>query len=87
MGALIWGSGLTFAGYLLGYIPPVRDFVIEYIDLILLGAVVVTLVPTIFHYVQSSMKARKKRNAGIPSDAEAEALVLDEAKFDQKLGD
>ena len=87
VGALIWGSGLTFAGYLLGYIPPVRDFVVEYIDLILLGAVVVTLVPTIFHYVQSSMKARKKRNAGIPSDAEAEALVLDEAKFDQKLGD
>ncbi|CAN5274388.1 hypothetical protein BH09ACT5_BH09ACT5_12460 [soil metagenome] len=86
VGALIWGSGLTFAGYLLGYIPPVRDFVVEYIDLILIAAVVITLVPTVFHYVQSSMKARKKRN-GVISDAEAEALVLDEAKFDQKLGD
>jgi membrane-associated protein len=40
----------------------------------------VTLVPTIFHYVQSSMKARKKRNAAI---ADAEALVLDPALFDQ----
>jgi membrane-associated protein len=91
-GAIIWGSGLTFAGWLLGYIPPLRDFVTEYIDVILLVAVAVTLIPTIFHYIQSSMKARKKRLADATavepiSDAEAEALVLDEKKFDQKLGD
>ena len=86
-GAVIWGTGVTLVGFLLGYIPPVRDFVVEYIDLILIGAVIVTLVPTIFHYIQSTMKARKKREAGIPTDAEAEALVLDEKKFDQKLGD
>ena len=85
VGAIIWGSGLTFAGYLLGYIPPVRDFVVEYIDVILLGAVVVTLVPTIFHYVQSMMKARKTK--GVVTDAEAEGLVLDSDKLDQKLGD
>ena len=87
IGALIWGSGLTFAGFLLGYIPPVKDFVVEYIDLILLAAVVITLVPTIFHYVQSMVKARRKRAAGIPTDAEAEALVLKPNEFDQKLGD
>ena len=90
IGALIWGSGLTYAGFLLGYIPPLRDFVTEYIDLILLGAVAVTLIPTILHYVQSMLKARKKRraNAADPiSDAEAEALVLNPRKFDQKLGD
>ena len=87
IGALIWGSGLTFAGFLLGYIPPVKDFVVEYIDLILLAAVVITLVPTIFHYVQSMMKARRKRAAGVPTDAEAEALVLRPNEFDQKLGD
>ena len=87
IGAMIWGAGLTFAGYLLGYIPPVRDFVVEYIDIILLAAVVITLVPTIFHYVQSMVKARRKRNAEAPTDAEVEALVLDENKFDQKLGD
>jgi len=86
IGAIIWGSGLTFAGYLLGYIPPVRDFVVEYIDVILIGAVVITLVPTIFHYVQSMMKARKLKNTEV-TDAQAEALVLDENKFDQKLGD
>ena len=86
IGAIIWGSGLTFAGYLLGYIPPVRDFVVEYIDVILIGAVVITLVPTIFHYVQSMMKARKLKNTEV-TGAQAEALVLDENKFDQKLGD
>lgn len=86
-GALIWGSGLTFLGFLLGYIPPVKDFVVAYIDLILLAAVVITLVPTIYHYVQSTVKARRKRNAGIPTDDEVAALVLDEKKFDQKLGD
>jgi len=80
IGAFAWGSGLTYAGFLLGYIPPVRDFIVEYIDLILLGAVTVTLVPTIFHYVQSSYKARKRRNAVV---ADAEDLVLDPALFDQ----
>ena len=90
IGTIIWGSGLTYAGFLLGYIPPLRDFVTEYIDLILLGAVAVTLIPTIFHYIQSMLKARRKRqaNAADPiSDAEAEALVLNPRKFDQKLGD
>lgn len=80
IGALIWGAGLTYAGFLLGYIPPVKDFVVEYIDIILLGAVTVTLVPTVFHYVQSSVKARKKRNAAV---ADADDLVLDQALFDQ----
>lgn len=85
-GALIWGTGVTLLGWAISLIEPVKNFVVEYIDLILIGAVVVTVVPTVFHYVQSSMKARK-RAAGVPTDAEAEALVLDEAKFDQKLGD
>jgi membrane-associated protein len=86
IGALIWGAGLTFAGFVLGYIPPVAAFVTEYIDVILLGAVAIAVIPTVFHYIQSSMKARK-RNAQALSDAEAEKLVLDEKKFDQNLGD
>ena len=80
IGALIWGSGLTYAGFLLGYIPPLRDFIVEYIDVILLGAVVLTLVPTIFHYVQSSYKARKRRNAALATDDE---VTIDPALFDQ----
>jgi len=84
IGAIIWGSGLTFAGYLLGYIPPLSDFVTEYIDLILLGAVAIAVIPTVFHYVQSMLKARKKRNAAVPTDAEVEELVLNPDDFDQK---
>ena len=30
IGAIIWGFGLTYVGYLLGYIPPVADFVRSY---------------------------------------------------------
>lgn len=61
IGALIWGAGLTLFGYVIGYIPPVARFVSNYIDIILIGAVVVTLVPTLFHYFQSLRKAKKKR--------------------------
>ena len=86
LGALIWGAGLTTAGYLLGYVPVLGDFVREYIDVILLAAVAIAVIPTVFHYIQSMVKARRKRNAGV-TDAQAEALVLDEQKFDQKLGD
>lgn len=61
VGAMVWGVGITLLGYLLGYIPPVRQFVEHYIDVILLGAVALTLIPTVFHYVQSTIKARKSR--------------------------
>jgi membrane-associated protein len=81
IGAVLWGSGLTFAGYLLGYIPWLADFVTHYIDVILLGAVVITLVPTIFHYVQSTMKARKARAAQTTTDTGS--LVLNPNLFDQ----
>ena len=77
IGAMIWGCGLTYFGYLLGHIPIVAAFVTEYIDLILLGAVAVTLIPTIYHYVQSSIRARKAHRA-ILTDEEAAALVLPE---------
>ena len=86
IGALIWGAGLTTFGYLLGYIPPVAGFVREYIDVILIGAVVLTLIPTLFHYFQATHKARKARAAGTAEPA-ADELVLDANKFDQKLGD
>ena len=57
IGALIWGAGLTFVGYLLGYVPVLGDFVREYIDIILIFAVLTAVVPTVVHYIQSSRKA------------------------------
>ena len=80
IGALIWGVGVTLAGYFLGYIPPVAAFVREYIDLILLGAVSVTVLPIVFHYFQSLYRARK---AGPEAEIPAESLVIDQKYFDQ----
>jgi membrane-associated protein len=85
IGALVWGAGLTFAGYLLGYIPPVADFVTGYIDLILLGAVVLTVIPTGIHYVQSSRKAKRNREAA--GSVPVEDLALSPKDFDQNLTD
>ena len=87
IGAVIWGVGLTYLGYLLGYVPILGDFVREYIDIILIGAVLITVIPTAFHYWQSTRKAKQRAaDAKILTDAEAEALALHPKDFDQKLG-
>jgi len=83
IGAMVWGAGLTFAGFLLGLIPPVARFVTGYIDLILIAAVVLTLIPTIYHYVQSTREAKRARLAGVAPLTDDE-VVLDQQYFDQK---
>ncbi len=59
IGAFIWGGGVTVIGFLLGNIRPVADFVIKYVDLILIAVVVITLVPIIFHYVRGRIRAAR----------------------------
>ncbi len=86
IGAMIWGFGLTMIGYLIAYIPWIRDLVVEYIDLILLLAVGGTAVVTLWHYLRERHKAKKEAAAGldITTDAaEAEALTLDPEVFDR----
>jgi membrane-associated protein len=75
IGALIWGSGLTFAGFLLGYIPPVARFVEDYIDLILLGAIAIAVIPTVYHAIRQALKARKANQAGDQPLSETEAIA------------
>ena len=76
VGALIWGTGLTFAGFLLGYIPPLADFVIEYIDVILLIAVACAVVPTAYHAIRQTLKARKANREGTADPlTESEAIA------------
>ena len=85
IGAVIWGFGLTYAGYLLGYIPPIAHFVQEYIDLILIAAVLTAVLPTLWHYFQNRAKARKAEQAGldvVTDHDEAQALVLDHDVLD-----
>jgi len=76
IGAVLWGAGLTFIGFLLGYIPWLKDFVVNYIDLILILAVVVTLVPTAIHFLLARRRAKRDGDA-VLSDDEAKALVVD----------
>ena len=81
IGAVIWGVGLTYFGYVIAYIPWVADFVREYIDLILLVAIGLTAIVTGFHYWQSSRKAKRAAAAGedvVTDEFEARELVLDQ---------
>ena len=87
IGAVIWGFGLTMIGYLIAYIPWVRDLVTEYIDIILLVAVGGTALVTLWHYFSERRKAKKAAAAGIDIEtdaAEARALVLDQEVFEHR---
>ena len=68
IGALGWGFGVTFLGYLIGFIPPVRDFVQHNIELILLAAVIVTLIPTLYHVWKNHRAAKKAAAERVPTD-------------------
>lgn len=68
IGALGWGFGVTFLGYLIGFIPPVKDFVTQYIEFILLGAVVVTVIPSIIHVLQNRRRAKREDAQAAPGD-------------------
>jgi len=76
VGALLWGAGVTYLGYLLSYIPPVKDFVVNYIDLILLGAVLIAVIPTAYHTIKGVLASRRMKGEAL-DDAGAQALVLD----------
>lgn len=86
IGALVWGVGLTLFGYGIGHIPGVADFVEKYIEFVLIGVVLVILIPTVYHYIQSVMKARRlaKSKHGsdeLPTDAD---VMLPPDVFDPK---
>jgi len=86
IGAVLWGGGLTFAGFLLGYIPPLKDFVVEYIDLMLLFAVACAVLPTAFHYFRGVYKARKARDAAVPLLTD-EQIIIPEAVLEHEPWD
>lgn len=73
LGALAWGAGVSYLGYVLHYIPPVAHFVENYIDFILLGAVLLAVIPTALHLLQSSRKAKKAAQDAPAVPAEPEA--------------
>ncbi len=90
IGAVIWGYGLTLLGYVIAYIPWIRDFVTAYIDLILLVAVGGTALAVLVHYLQERRKVRRAQAAGgeaaddsETAPAETDSLVLDAEVFER----
>jgi membrane-associated protein len=59
IGAALWAGGIVYLGYLLHFIPPVQHFVTDYIDVILIAAVVVAIVPTGLHLLNTQRKAKR----------------------------
>ena len=85
IGALLWGFGLTMLGYAIGFVPLIRNIVTRYIDVILIGVVVLTIAVTAFHYLRERAKARKEQATGEGSTidpAASSALVLDPEVFE-----
>lgn len=70
IGAVLWGFGLTFFGFLIGYIEPLADFVKEYIDVILLTAVFGTVAFVAWHYFRERAKAKREGGAAATIAAE-----------------
>jgi len=68
VGAVLWGFGLTMVGFLIGYIPPIKDFVTHYIDVILLAAVVLSVGPTLSHVFRNQQKARRAQRQAPSTD-------------------
>lgn len=62
IGGAAWGIGLTVLGWALHFIPPVAHFVENYIDFILLGAVVVTVIPALVHYLSTRHRAQRAQS-------------------------
>ncbi|ROS59511.1 membrane-associated protein [Frigoribacterium sp. PhB160] len=70
IGAIVWGFGVTMLGFGIGHIPPIADFVSEYIDLILLGAVLATVIPIAIHYFHGVHEAKQHEADGTTPDDE-----------------
>ena len=69
IGAVIWGVGLTMLGYVIAYIPWVRNVVTQYIDLILLAAVAGTALVVVWHYFRERRAVRRELAAAVPEPA------------------
>jgi membrane protein DedA with SNARE-associated domain len=63
VGAIVWASGITLAGYALGNVDFVRDHVQPHLDLLLLGAVLIGVLPVAFHLWRERRKIRRERRS------------------------
>jgi membrane-associated protein len=79
IGAVAWCFSIILLGYFIGFIPAVASFVTKYIDIILVGVVVLSVGVTLVHYLRERSKARHHDSDETP-DAPADGV---EASGDQ----
>jgi membrane-associated protein len=65
LGGVLWGAGVTVAGYFLGQIAFIRD----HIDVVLIAVVILSVAPPIAGAVRGSLRSRNLRPQDVRSDA------------------
>lgn len=85
LGALLWGVGLPLLGYWIASIPGVADWVIEYIDIVLLVIIGFVLIGIAYHLLHERHQQRKE-DALIESGQTPEPVEIweDEVAHDGK---
>jgi membrane protein DedA with SNARE-associated domain len=63
IGAVVWASGITAAGYALGNVDFVRDHVQPHLDLLLVGAVLIGVLPVALHLFLERRKIKRARRS------------------------
>jgi membrane-associated protein len=84
VGAAVWTTAVVLLGYWLGHIPGVADFVSKYLDYVLIGIVVISIVPLLIRLIASRKSgrsaARASADAAVVADAAAAAAAADERR-------
>ena len=63
LGALLWAALLPLVGYLIAFIPGVAELVVEYIDIVLLAVVVVSVGTIGIHWLRERREIREEEPA------------------------
>lgn len=64
LGGFLWGAGLTFLGWAVAHIPGVAELVTQYIDVVLIGVVLIALTFIVVHAIQSRREVERERRDG-----------------------
>jgi membrane-associated protein len=59
VGGIVWSDGMILLAYWLGHLSFVQNHIAPYVDEIIVVAVLLTLVPTAIHYLQSRRRDRR----------------------------
>ena len=64
IGGMLWGAGLPLLGWGVAHIPGVAEVVTEYIDLVLIGVVVIAIGFIVWHAIQSRREVEREIRDG-----------------------